>query len=76
MGNEFSSHASKIKWKKVNSVYDTINRRLQIQKQIDKLNIQFDELTDQINKEKTHLQTSDDTSSTLLHNSLTIHSIQ
>jgi len=56
MGNEFSSQASKRKWRKVNGVYDIIGRRLQIQKQIDKLNIQFDELTDEINREKVNLQ--------------------
>ena len=85
MGNEFSSSVSKRKWKQVTSVYNVLERRLQIQKQIDKLNIQFDELTDKINTEKTNLQTPnkdnidnpDDTiklktdrDDTLLHNSL------
>ena len=56
MGNEFSTQSNKRKWQRVSGVYDTLGKRLQIQKQIDKLNIQFDELTDSINKEKVNLQ--------------------
>ena len=84
MGNQISSQINQRKWKRVNSVYDSLGKRLQVQKQIDKLNIQFDELTDQINIEKINLQKSNKDNEnnkdnikddSLLHNSLLYSSI-
>jgi hypothetical protein len=56
MGAGFSSSSGKLKWKKVNDVYDILDRRLRIQKKIDRLNIQFDELTNEINIQKVDLR--------------------
>ena len=49
---DFTTRYGKNKWKRLDNVYYLMEKRLAVQRQIDKLNIQYDELSMEIYKER------------------------
>lgn len=49
---DFTTRYGKNKWKRLDNVYYLMEKRLSVQRQIDKLNIQYDELSMEIYKER------------------------